>query len=354
MDHRTHEIFTQMNNLDLYILRDIVRKYDYYFHGLSKHRELFSERDTYTAKIIAPHKVAFGTGQYIYIYDVKEETLKSLSGHHNDITTIEMLSDGRLVTGSRDQSIYIWNKQRFGRFTYANTRSIVNDIVVLPGDIIVAGLANGNLKVWHQDNEHFISGTAEAIHKLVVIDAHRVVSMSYFDDCHIWNIETEQREATLPDSSETRALLIYKNRILCGMEMGDVRVYSTSGQFITSMGTRDGDDIQCMSLISEGFAAVGTYGGIVKVYNLKTYMVVNVLSIAFDDKDEEPNTIMALLRLPDGRMAIGTRNPIVYVYNPVTEHVESFPQAHSTLLLLALPDHRFVSVSSKSQLTVWE
>lgn len=71
-----------------------------------------------------------------------------LEGHTETVTCVKILPDGRIISGSRDRTIKIWNTKTGICENTFNVGSPVKCINVLPDGRIMTGSYN-TLKIWN-------------------------------------------------------------------------------------------------------------------------------------------------------------------------------------------------------------
>ena len=83
--------------------------------------------------------------------------LETLEGHTNWVYTLQVLPDGRIVSGGYDSTIKVWDKKEDG--TYQNTQTLeghtnwVRTLQVLPDGRIVSGSYDETIKVWDKKED---------------------------------------------------------------------------------------------------------------------------------------------------------------------------------------------------------
>jgi WD40 repeat protein len=80
------------------------------------------------------------------------ETLEGPEGHKGSVLTLQVLPDGRIVSGGSDSTIKIWEKDQVGKYQNTETLTGYNDWVltlqVLPDGRIVSGSDDKTIKIW--------------------------------------------------------------------------------------------------------------------------------------------------------------------------------------------------------------
>ena len=86
-----------------------------------------------------------------------EWSAETLGEHENAVTTLQVLSDDKIVSGSHDHTIKIWTKNSSGEWSVETLKSqdfMVTTLQVLPDGRIVSGSWDKKIKVWQvkEDN----------------------------------------------------------------------------------------------------------------------------------------------------------------------------------------------------------
>ncbi|MFC1878751.1 AAA family ATPase [Chloroflexota bacterium] len=125
------------------------------------------------------------------------EKVRTLKGHTDEITAVEVTPDGKLViSGSYDKSLKVWDvatgrEQR----TLQGHKSGVTAVEVTPdGSHVISGSRVGTLKIWDVANirkVHTLHGHTDRVNAVVVTpDGSHVISGSSDNTLKVWNVAT--------------------------------------------------------------------------------------------------------------------------------------------------------------------
>jgi WD40 repeat protein len=118
----------------------------------------------------------------------------TLIGHKNSILCLLMLPDGKIVSGSKDKKIKIWNKNFNNKFeciaTLREHKSCVTSLLLLPDGKFASGSKDSKIIIWSYDylENKFkclftISGHDGPINSMILLKDGRIASAS--NDCVI-------------------------------------------------------------------------------------------------------------------------------------------------------------------------
>ena len=210
------------------------------------------------------------------------QCIRSLAGHTGGMRALCALPDGRLVTGSWDSTAKVWDTDT-GQclLTLTGHTQGINGLCLLPDGRLATGSWDSTVRLWDTDTGeciHTLTGPKGRIRALCALPDGRLVTGSWHDSRdHIWWIHTKDDIAT-PDSNNV------------------VRVWNTdTGQCIRTLAghTRE---IRAMCALPDGRFATGSEDRTVKVWDVGDQEVNPPLT-------EPVGVIRAMCALPDGRLA---------------------------------------------------
>ena len=116
-------------------------------------------------------------------------------GHKNRITSMGKLSDGRIVTGSYDCTLKIWNLETYNiDKTLQGHEFYVNCVCVLSDDMIVSGSEDTTIKIWDPLTglcKFTLSGHLGPILSVNILN-NVIMSTGQKDGIKMWNPSTGQ------------------------------------------------------------------------------------------------------------------------------------------------------------------
>lgn len=342
MEYRVQQI---LRNIEA-PLNSIAAKYDYYFHGESQVVRLGDQEFSTGPAIILPTgHIAVSVSDDVIIYDLKNHILiATLSGHTGFVSHIKTLSNGDIVTASRDGTIRLWNSVNFNCYDILRHHTDeIWDILILADDTIVSSARDGKLILWTSSQEFDILSDNGHTYFLAILDADHIVAGSITDNLLIWNTKTTMLEKGFDNSQGISRILVINNKIVAGRKNGSITIYEDKKE-TTIYG--NGNTIRSMCIISDDVIITGSNDGTIAMWNLKTYTKIHSFTVS--------NIISSILKLPNGNIMIGVYDSTFYMYNPITRQLMgSFvDKGASTVLLLF--ENKVVNVMSHGQITIWE
>lgn len=131
-----------------------------------------------------------------YFHGIVESTL---IGHRDDITCMAILPNNKIVTGSKDATLRIWNT-RTCEATLRGHSHEITCVLVLPDGTIVSGCQRGTLRIWRFNKcKAVLTGHTDMITCLAILSDDKIVSVSFDNTLKIWRTEDFTCEMTLKE-----------------------------------------------------------------------------------------------------------------------------------------------------------
>jgi WD40 repeat protein len=321
-----------------------------------------------------PNDVSKLISKYDYYLEGKSFTL---NGHTHSVDTIGILSDGRIVSGSRDKTLKIWNLQTGQRsnpegncdVTFSDNSTWINSIAILPNDRIVSGTYNGIIKVWNakteqcemtfkSDERTYLISVKENINfdeeTTNDLNKPRIISISYNalnnDDIYeIWNMQTGKCDVTYIGQFNLTVCfsVLPDGRVIVKTRNEEVAIWDPEKEKLDTYITERSNDITCVAQLHDGRTVTGSSDG-----NLQIWSKNKKCDITLDGHSRYVNCVA---ELPDGRIISGSDDQTLKVWNAITENCDITLEGHTgwIMCIALLPDGRIVSGSQDSTIKIW-
>jgi WD40 repeat protein len=277
-----------------------------------------------------------------------------MEGHTAQVTSLAVLGDGCVVSGSRDATLRVWNAytgecQR----TLEGHAEAVSLLVVL-GDKRVVSEAGDTLRVWNTGTgecEHTLAGHTDRVTSLIALGDRRVASGSHDNMLRVWNTATGECEHALKiqrTDQTTSLVALGDGRMMSGSENGMLRVWNVAtGECERTIKGHTGGSVGSLVALGNGLVVSGSDNRTLRVWNTVTGECENEMDHCFD----------SLVVLGDGRVVVGSFADGLCVWNVAMDEWERTMEDDEIGLwpLLALADGRVVfgSMDDSTLLRVW-
>jgi WD40 repeat protein/5-methylcytosine-specific restriction endonuclease McrA len=145
-----------------------------------------------------PHGyIITNTYQGTKIWDENLTFLHELKGHKNLVHMYAFLLSDKIVTGSADTTLRIWNlKTGECEAILTGNNNIVTHVYTLPDGRIVSGSFN-EVRIWSSTGKQLISLSKGEIYNHLIITKHGGIVTTDHRKTYIWDLETGELKFTL-------------------------------------------------------------------------------------------------------------------------------------------------------------
>ena len=244
-------------------------------------------------KINNKNGIAVATGNDILIIDdidnYNPNNPETMSGHSKNITCIILFDENKLISGSEDKTIKIWDiKKRVCTSTITGNYERIESLLKINNNTLAAGSQN-NIRFFNIDNKKelfSLVGHEKSVCTMIKISENKIVSGAYDNLIKIWDIDKKSCEYSLygHDTTVFVVLLLMDGRLASGSGSWDraLKIWDLENKRCdcTLMGHKR--EIKCMQQMSNGWLLTGSVDKTIKVWNVKRKCCIQTLVSHFD------------------------------------------------------------------------
>jgi WD40 repeat protein len=278
----------------------------------------------------------------------------TLTGHTSYVTCFAMLPDGRLVSGSSDNTLKTWDVDSLQCLTTPSEHMYgIWCLAVLPDGRLVSGSADNTLKIWDVASLQWLARLTEHsnwVRCLTVLPDGRLVSGSFDNTLKIWNVTSLQCLATLlGHSNGVRCLsLLPDGRLVSGASDKTLKIWDVAS--LQCLATLSGhtDSVLCLTILPDGRLVSGSADNTLKIWDVASQQCLATLSGHTD-------SVWCISLLPDGRLVSGSDDGTLKIWDVTSLQCLATLSGRSNGVrcLTVLPDGRLVS-GSYQEIKIWD
>ena len=281
-------------------------------------------------------------------------SLLTLRGHTGSVRGVSVLPDGKIVSGSYDDTVRVWDTAT-GELvqTLEGHGGTVMCVSVLPDGKIVSGSYDKTVRVWDTATGELVQtleGHHERVMGVAILPDGKIVSGSFDKTVRVWDTATGELVQTLEGhTGEVVGVAILPDgKIVSGSFDKTVRVWDTAtGELVQTLEGHTGE-VRTVSVLPDGKIVSGSKDNTVRVWDTATGELVQTL-------EGHTGEVMGIAILPDGKIVSGSEDKTVRVWDTATGELVQTLEGHTDEVwtVSVLPDGKIVSGSKDNTVRVW-
>ena len=212
-----------------------------------------------------------------------------MSGHLKTITSLVLLMEDKLASGSEDKTIKIWNiSEKKCISTITGNYECIQSLLKIDDNTLAAG-AHDTIRVFDIDSKkelYSLIGHEKSVCTLIKLSEDKIVSGGYDNLIKIWDLKNKICEASLfgHDTTVFVVLLLQDGRLASGSGSWDkaLKIWDLENKRcdLTLLGHKR--EIKCMAQMKNGYLLTGSVDKTIKVWNIKRKCCIQTLISHFE------------------------------------------------------------------------
>ncbi len=280
--------------------------------------------------------------------------LQTIRNHKGAISFISPLSNGRFITGSRDTNLMIWDSATENNLlSLKGHTSCPSCIIALPDGRIVSGSYDSTIRLWDSDTGKCLNrwhAHSEGINCIAVLSKEHIVSGSADHTLRIWDINTGDCLNVLNEhaGSITCVDSLCNNQIISGSTDGTLKIWDAiTGECLRTLKGHSGS-ITCMKTLSENRVVSGSSDKTLKIWNTTTGELLRTLQ-------GHSEGITCIVPLPNNHIVSGSRDHTLRIWDINSGNCLYNLEGHTDAItcVTLTPNKYIISGSADNTLKVW-
>ena len=293
----------------------------------------------------------------------KYNCIRTLEGHNSNVCSLMRLKDDKIVSGSFDRTIKIWDpSDQFNCiFTLLGHTNYINTLIKLSDGKIVSGSGDKTIRIWDPSDNYkcitTLQGHKSIIKSLLKLSDDKIVSASGDKTIKIWDLNTNYEEKCIKtiqchEKSINSILKLRDGNIVTASDDKLIKIWDPSDEF-KCIKTLEGHENSIYSLkkLNNGQIISASSDRTIKIWDPnENYKLIITLKGHTDD-------IRSLLKLRGEKIASASSDRTIKIWDPNDEYnCIHYYKGHDNSIksLINFRDGMIVSGSFDGKIKIWD
>lgn len=251
-------------------------------------------------------KIALGCSDtMVRVLDLASgECVQTLAGHTRKVTVLAVMPDGKLVSGSNDNTVRVWENDRCA-FALVGHTDWVSALTVLSDGKLASGSWDKTVRVWDVASSACLLNifAGSYVHALAALPDGKLASCSGDDKVRVWKEDGTCLSTISGHTSMVRTLVLLPDgRLVSCADDRTLCVWDTASGSCTTLLKKHTQWVRAVAVMHDGKLATGSVDKRVRVWDATSERCLMTLSEDF--------IVIALLALASGKLAVTSRKTL--------------------------------------------
>lgn len=268
-------------------------------------------------------------------------------GHTGQISSIAILPDGGIVSGSYDGTMRIWAADG-KQLALCQHAGLVSKIMVLSNGLIVSSSLDNNLYVWSADGRYLATcqGHEKQLCYLAELPDDTIVSAAYDGTVRIWTIQGRQKALCQHEGLVSSIAITSTGEIVTGSSQGIISIWRADGELLRCWEAHE-KSVEDIAITFDNRIVSCSADTTIRIWDMRG----NQVGLGKAHK----GTVQAITITPDGKIVSISIDHIAHIWDLKGQHLGEFEvHVKDTFPAIKLRDGKIIFGTKNSYARVWD
>ncbi len=275
--------------------------------------------------------------------------LEVCRGHEGKVNAVCVTKDGRIVSGSEDGTVLVWDSEGNQLVACRGHEGWINAVCVTQDGKIVSGSDDGTVRVWDMEGNQLTvcRGHGSVVSSVCVTKDGKIVSGSFDNTVRVWDTRGHQMAECRGHESYCRSVCVtHDGKIVSGSDDRTVRVWNMEGNLLAVCRGHQGI-VLSVCVTKDGKIVSGSWDKTMRICDMEG----NQLAVCRGHED----WVTSVCITEDGKIFSGSRDETVRVWDIQGNQLAQC-RGHEDLVrsICVMQDGKIISGSYDATVRVWD
>ena len=207
----------------------------------------------------------------VRVWDMQGQELAICRGHEHLVFSVCVTKDGKIVSGSKDHTVRIWDMQGKELAIYRGHGDMVRSVCVTADGKIVSGSYDKTIRVWDMKGKELAicRGHEGPVYSVCITADGKIVSGSYDKTVRVWDMQGKELAICRGHEASVYSVCAMKDgKIVSGSEDKMVRVWDMQGNQLAVCRGHEGW-VMSVCITNDGKIVSGSWDFTVRVWDMQ-------------------------------------------------------------------------------------
>ncbi|WP_414588868.1 eIF2A-related protein [Scytonema sp. PCC 10023] len=319
-------------------------------YGLKEHNRLEEHSGSVLSVVFSPDGKTIATGSRdntVKLWNLKGQELQTFQGHSSYVTSVVFSPDGKTIaTGSLDNTVKLWNLKGQELQTFQGHSDYVTSVVFSPdGKTIASGSSDNTVKLWNLNGQvlQTFKGHSGSVNSVVFSpDGKTIATGSRDNTVKLWNLNGQVLQTFKGHSSQVFSVVFSPDgkTIATGSSDNTVKLWNLNGQELQTFKGHSNYVLSVVFSPDGKTIASGSEDTSVKLWNLNGQVLQTFKG--------HSRPVTSVVFSPDGKtIATGSTDNTVKLWNLKGQELQTFKgHSDSVTSVVFSPDGKTIATGS--------
>jgi len=236
-----------------------------------------------------------------------------ISGHQEEISCAVSTPDGKIITGSLDETAKVWDSRGQLLFSLEGHEAEIGCVAVAEDGRIITGSWDNTVKIWSQEGQLLatLTGHTASVTSVAVTSNGKIITGGSDALINVWTLEGELLFSRQINAAQISDLvLVNDQKVVIGFRTGEMAIFDIETYKVMYLFQAHKNEFSSVIALPNGNILTNSYGEELKIWNSEQGILLKEIHFP-----EEAHCIQSIALTHEGLIAAQFTNKKLKIFN---------------------------------------